>query len=749
MTGREQDAALPAWVIHNGAVIIRLRILVLMIAGIAGSLGCGKSEPPDRPLRPVYRFIDPDYRAQMSVDPARSPRESARRLSAPAERATTLEYPTATLANEARYVLEAPKATSIAFQKDITVSAGRPIEFHVSLPEPLTGASQLMLVAQVWSRLSQEELPSIFVPVEAGLNRPTVSFQVSVPSRFVKQPVTVAVRAYEALEKPTTRYRTRRVIVPSASRLEFGIGVLEEAKTRGPVKFRVEICEPAACDEVFLREIDPATPDASGWQDAAVDLGTYAGKEVEFVFEAQHDTGGGPSFSFPLWANPTVYAFAEHSSEQNNVVLISLDTLRADHLPTYGYRHRTAPFIAETFEDHGTVFARCLAPATATSGSHMSMFTGLQPSEHGVKTGFERLSGRITPIAESLRAAGIETAAVTEDAWLSIRHGFGRGFNRFVENTSPNIMAPTGQVDVTFGWAADWLAKHASKRFFLFIHTYQVHAPYSSPERYQGLFSDQAALQHSPESPSTAAEMIGYDQEIRYVDDELRELFAKMRDHGLDKNTVVILISDHGEGFLEHGFVMHGSYLHEEVLHVPLMLVGPGVAEGKRVQTVVSLIDIAPTILGFFNLEPPTWMRGASLVSLVSSGSGVAPSDERTLFSESWGQLALGPGNAPIAFFPPAFGVRANDLKLTRYSTGNGYRYELFNLRTDPGETRNLYSSGLDTTSLEHALAEYERKCAETHSDLTQRNASAEHPSTPTALEPAQEEKLRALGYLQ
>jgi arylsulfatase A-like enzyme len=309
-------------------------------------------------------------------------------------------------------------------------------------------------------------------------------------------------------------------------------------------------------------------------------------------------------------------------------------------------------------------------------------------------------------------------------------------------------MDPEGQADVTFGQAREWLAGHRDRRFFLFLHTFQVHTPYAPPPRYADLFGDAEAAGGDGDTPSHLRWMAEYDREIRYTDDELRLLFEAIDALRLGEDTVFILTSDHGEAFLEHGLLEHGARLDEEVLRVPLLLWGRGVPAGRRIAAPVAHVDLMPTILELLGLAAPASAEGLSLVPLLEGRGGEEALRGRALFSEARGTASLGPERSLRRFLAPAFGVRVGDRKLARYRTDDGgFRYEYYDLGADPVERRDLYGSRAGEAADLRALVDgYEER------SLAQRRrlgrGEAARPER-VFLDPRQEDKLRALGYLE
>jgi len=320
-------------------------------------------------------------------------------------------------------------------------------------------------------------------------------------------------------------------------------------------------------------------------------------------------------------------------------VLISLDTLRADHLGAYGYPRPTSPFL-DSLAARGTLFESAVVQLPGTLPSHMSIFTGLYPPEHGVYPE-KTLAPEVRTLPEVLRAEGFLTGGHVEGGYVAGRYGFARGFDEWSEE-SPMVEGPGGLVKSrdavkrTFRLGLEFLKRARDREaFFLFLHTYSIHDPYDPPETYRALYwpgppPDRA---FPPNGPDLAAFNRGerhlvpraveyyralYDAQIRYTDDVLREFFAGVAELGLAEGVTVVLTSDHGEEFLEHGKLVHEQVYHE-CLHVPLLVLQPRQREGRRVSALVESIDIAPTLFELAGIPPVRRppMSGRSLVPLL------------------------------------------------------------------------------------------------------------------------------------
>lgn len=310
-------------------------------------------------------------------------------------------------------------------------------------------------------------------------------------------------------------------------------------------------------------------------------------------------------------------------------ILISIDTLRADHLGLYGYPHPTSPFL-DSLARRATVFDEAYAQYPSTLVSHMSMFTGLHPREHGVLPPNSVLSPEVETLPEVFRRHGFRTAGFAEGGYVSGRFGFRRGFNVFISRGRTH----NRPLEKTFGRASEFLAGLAPKdRFFLFLHTYAVHAPYDAPPEYvkpfwpgpppPGAFpatgpalTRRNATGERP-SPQVLAWLTAlYDAGIRQTDEVLRRFFSDLERLGLADEVTVVITADHGEEFLDHGLFNH-TQLYRETMRVPLLVLHPGRPSPVRHGGVVQLIDLAPTFYELAHVQPRRQPTGASLARLL------------------------------------------------------------------------------------------------------------------------------------
>jgi arylsulfatase A-like enzyme len=361
------------------------------------------------------------------------------------------------------------------------------------------------------------------------------------------------------------------------------------------------------------------------------------------------------------------------SDARPNVILISIDTLRPDHLGAYDYERATSPQLDQLARE-GVLFETVYSSASWTLPAHASLLTGLDPFAHGAIGSQDRLHGRIETLAERLKAAGYQTEAwvgTTPFGYVGAAYGFAAGFDtyRHYPHSKPyrsSLIARAIDGEILRTAARDvgnaraeidsvirWLRGSSAAPFFLFVHLYDVHSktavlPYEAPPPFRDQFCPGAidtfeacrqgqcatdrlhAMVERRAQPFSAEELeivrCLYDGGIAFVDHELGRLFAAVDDLNLSASTVLIVTSDHGEAFFEHGAPLHTT-LHDEIARVPLIIRAPGAVAGKRASGVVSLADIAPTILELAGIALPDHLHGQSLAGVLNDWRASATRD--------------------------------------------------------------------------------------------------------------------------
>jgi hypothetical protein len=450
--------------------------------------------------------------------------------------------------------------------------------FHALLPAELAEAEFVVVEGLVEARggvkgLSRLDRQRLRVERSGGhLARPFVRIDAG-----ARRHGRVSARARLA-EGGAQRLESRTVDVGSGDQLRVGFGVLEAAWDQGDVAFAIDACEDGRCTRVLEEVLDPSLEAGRSWQDRRIPLRDLGGRSVSFTLSAEPSPD--VAFSLPVWSNPLVLSpAAEDDPKAPNLILISLDTLRADHMGAYGYARRTSPFLDALFQARGTIVENAVASATMTQPSHFTMLTGLPPSVHRLveASGTKILPPAARTLAQELRDAGVATAAATENAAIVLGSGIERGFESYSELRGRAANHKTGDIELTLASARSWLERNGDEDSGREV-------PHNIPE---DLHPDR------------------YDREIRYTDDTLRSFFAALEEAGWLEDTIVVVTSDHGEAFLEHGYLAHGAELHQELVHIPLMLLGPGITAGQRLQVPLGHADLMPTLLELMNAAAP------------------------------------------------------------------------------------------------------------------------------------------------
>ena len=410
-------------------------------------------------------------------------------------------------------------------------------------------------------------------------------------------------------------------------------------------------------------ELSAGKPDDRGWHRTAVPF-PASGRACRVHLEA---SGDGVDATTPVWTVPRVLVPATPPApgvaKARNLILISLDTLRADHLSGYGYPRPTSPSIDSRLIGAGTTFLDVSTTFPLTNIAHLSMLTGLYPGAQPIGNTVGADSA-VQLLAETLRDQAFHTAAFTEDALLAGAFGFWHGFDVFTER--PFVGDARGWA--TFGDGIDFMRRHADGRFFLFLHTYKVHGPYQSAPAYQSLFAHDGAWQRpdmDPHVPDDQRPVVdAYDRAIREADEQVARLLDAIDALGIGDDTLVALVADHGEAFGEHGLTGHGTGGHQEQIHVPFVLRGPGVPAGRRVATPGSLVDVVPTLLDLLGLPVGTQAQGVSLRPLLADGPAPPP---RQLFIAWIGGQASGVRQGNVKALHTPAGLTVFDLAADRY----------------------------------------------------------------------------------
>lgn len=432
--------------------------------------------------------------------------------------------------------------------------------------------------------------------------------------------------------------------------------------------------------------------------------------------------------------------------QQPNIVLISIDTLRADRMSLYGYERSTTPFLDQLARD-SIVFESFHYSGGGTLPSHMTMMTSLYPRTHMIHPGNQRVleDERVT-LAEQLHARGYSTGAFTDGGWMRGRFGFEQGFDSYDDLG--------GGFETILPKAISWIEAHADQPFFLFLHTYDVHSnpdtelPYSCPGDFHleylkgdtgdfdGCIDDLCGARllatingdvkegrktvqdvFSPQEIQTISDL--YDGCINYVDREIEGLYDVLVSMGLEANTALVITSDHGEEFAEHGMLLHEQGGYEEFSHLPLLITmpnHPGI--DQRRPGLVTMVDVMPTILDLARVSPNPQIQGVSALSAVDDDERIR--DDLHMYSV----------------------LRTEDWKYFRDSN------QLFDLETDTKEIENVVDQHPELVErLTSRINELIKVDVESYDSFQASKQLADEK----AVELSEQEKknLEALGYLE
>lgn len=360
-----------------------------------------------------------------------------------------------------------------------------------------------------------------------------------------------------------------------------------------------------------------------------------------------------------------------------NVIVIVLDTLRADYLPFYGHKRNTAPFLSRLAQDN-TIFENTYSASSWTAPATASIFTSLYPFQHGVTTGMmaskrldvqlNRIPGAIDTVTEVLKKHGYKTYGVADNINICEDEGFTQGFDRF-------RLLPYEFQTKTNRQLKKWAAEiKAQEKYFLYIHYNDCHKPYFKREPWY--------RENSSEAGDAASR---YESEIGYVDKKIEEMYTLF---GWDRNTLLIITADHGEEFGDHGGQGHGNNLYSESIRVPLLIQFPGPDRvHRRIGVNASTLDILPTIRAYLGLEPSGTDEGADLMPLVLGRGNEL--NRRYVYSHLVKHNRDKAGKDSPADLHNASIFQ--DWKLIYVKKTEKHEQELFNLREDPGEKINRF----------------------------------------------------------
>ena len=408
-------------------------------------------------------------------------------------------------------------------------------------------------------------------------------------------------------------------------------------------------------------------------------------------------------------------AFSGSGAGKPNVILITLDTVRADRMDFLGSKKQLTPHL-DTLARQGIVFEHAYSQAPITPVSHATILTGTFPQFHGVRNFGDRLPASVPLLSDLLHVQGYRTGAFVSSIILDPKNGFASGFERGFDRYDAGFhRQKTGEKreasmqrrgEATLDHALQWLGEKKGAPFFLWLHLWDAHDPYNPPEPFRTKFAG---------AP--------YNGCIAYLDATVEKLFEYLRQQGVYDNSLIALAADHGESLGEHGEQTHSIFLYDSTIHVPLVIKLPGNRQaGQRVSATASLVDLAPTILEALGVSPPAAMQGRSLLPLVGNPN---PPDRPSMAVGDHSERSFG-WSALIA-------LRAGHHLYVRAP-----RPELYDLAADPGELKNVYASSRPAAARLDSQLE----------NFIGRISAGAPQSLTGGLDQKSMEKLSALGYV-
>lgn len=401
------------------------------------------------------------------------------------------------------------------------------------------------------------------------------------------------------------------------------------------------------------------------------------------------------------------YGIKSTSKKIKRVLLISLDTCRADYLSCYGFKKNTTPNI-DAIAKQGVLFKNVTSPVPLTRPAHASMLTGTIPPYHGIHDNARYiLADSAVSLAELLKAKGLKTAGIVSSFVLDSQFGMAQGFDYYndkFEKEIKTVLYAERRGDEATRFACQWLDENNKKPFFLFLHYYDPHLKYNPPEPFKSEYADDL-----------------YAGEIAYTDYCVGQVIDKLKTLGIYDSTLIIITSDHGESLGEHGESNHGFFIYDCTVKVPLVIKMPNGPSGIKVDNAVGLIDIMPTVLQAMDMEIPPQVQGKSLLKFLE---GKKSEDKRAFYCES-----LVPTQYELN---PLLGLVNKRFKYIQTSTP-----ELYDLENDPCEITNIIDKH---TNRARIMQDDLKKILETY--------HRDDMKSETMLDPESKARLEALGYV-
>jgi arylsulfatase A-like enzyme len=576
----------------------------------------------------------------------------------------------------------------------------------------------------------------------------------------------------ESIAARSPEVATFTVGVPERAWLDLAVGTVED----DPVTFRITASTGGKGSDLLL-ERTVTTPHR--WEPAAIDLSKYSGQNVTLACSLVASSPGTMGF----WGAPAIRVrsatpprassggvSAAPASRPRGVILIQADTLRRDHLGLYGYERETAPMLRR-LAGEGTMFANYTTQATWTKVSTPTLMTSLYPTSHGVADFFDSLPTSAHTLAESFRAAGFATLSFSSVLFTGQFTHLHKGFEELHEDGSVTNPESSKTAREFVDRLASWLETHRDGPFFVFLHVFDPHDPYEPSAPYNALWADPAkkeehekqnkdvrkfikeplARQFGMPTPDELrkagfdpAAYIKYDQgwydgSIRAMDVEIGRLVERLRSLGLDDDTLLVFLSDHGEEFHDHGRMFHGQTVYGELTQTPLIVRWPaGLPKGRKVEDVVQTIDVFPTLLDLNGIAPPAGIQGQSLTPLLT---GQGQWKARPAISEKQKTTSAG---APPPLDTESFAIVEGGWKLIHNTARHDGdpEFELYDFIKDPLNKTNVADQHQDIVA---RMA----KTLDGWHEMAKAAKLKPDSETNKSLTPAQLQRLRSLGYVK
>ncbi|MEN8165391.1 MAG: sulfatase-like hydrolase/transferase, partial [Acidobacteriota bacterium] len=507
--------------------------------------------------------------------------------------------------------------------------------------------------------------------------------------------------------------------------LEFAVGLQQGLRAETRFEIRIKGGGEGHEAPIWSRTLDPAQGQGDRWFEQTLPLPITRAGPVVLEFSTSSADQSNQALGMPVWGSPMIVRHQPSPAVDGtdfNILLISIDTLRADHVSAYGYERNTTPNLDRWAATRGVVFENTVASSPWTLPSHYSMFSGLDALNHGINHGLPTTS--VPLIAEFFSDRGFSTVAQTGGGFLHPRYGLSRGCDSYLAQYSHG---DSEELERGVDGLIDWLGGHQDRRFFALLHTYEVHGPYRARRpfvnQWRSVSDGEAELTFSTRPCRTGKDsgyvkafdlavsdggspvrdlqddelqlaVDYYDAGIAYADDQFGRLFEYLEAQGLFENTIVIVTSDHGEALGEKGLAGH-AYLYDFSIMVPLMISVPGLEHpGLRVPRQVRLVDLTPTILDLAGFEAPEGLDGVSLAPLMRGEEAAVPEHAWTYAAKTNYGLGLRVANRLKYTF-----------NNTAWTPAQGVE-ELFMLGNDPEESENQAEADPATESLRRTLVE-------------------------------------------